>query len=154
MTEKDIVRLLEFHSTKDYMYVSNSFVFSEESDFLSFSYQDIAHEFEIKVSRTDYFKDFKKRKHRLMEMLTDKKTAPYDEKAVIKDLPNKFSFIVPEGLIDKSEVPKYAGLYHVIQSEGGATIKCMKRPKTLHKEKFNQWRYLANKLFWQNRKRK
>lgn len=66
-----------------------------------------------------------------------------------KILPNKFSFAVPEGLIDKSEVPSYAGLYYI--NEFGK-VKNVKRAKFIHKDKFSNWRYLCQKMYYNKHK--
>lgn len=184
-----IVRCMSNKQTNERMFAIESFVFSEESDFLSFDYQDKTHEFEIKVSRSDFKADFKKSKHarieriikgeklvtipgeernktcnidhiiRAFEVYGDKSRDYYKPTNPFKpwycsvhymktdpvNLPNKFSFIVPEGLVDKSEVPHYAGLYYCFPD---GQIKCIKRAKTIHKEKFSRWRKLSLTLFY------
>ena len=51
----------KFHSHK--YQLSNSFIYSEESDFFSVTGAGYAQEVEIKISRSDFKADFKKRKH-------------------------------------------------------------------------------------------
>lgn len=61
------------------------------------------------------------------------------------DVPNKFSFACPEGLIKKEELPSHYGLYYVNDS---GLIREVKRAKFVHKEKFSNWKHLASKFFW------
>ena len=59
-------------------------------------------------------------------------------------LPNKFFYAVPDGLITKEEVPEYAGLLYI--SETGA-VKKIKDGKFLHKDKLKPEK-LFNKTYY------
>lgn len=183
---------------KAYVVASNVFLFGEESDFLSVSRERLSHEFEIKISRSDFKADFKKAKHLEMKAILEGKEfatipgkqtdtcsiesllsnyenylnnysnhwaefkrpwteyrpkfreIPYScrvtfNKIILRNLPNKFSFVVPEGLISPDEVPNYAGLFYVNKFGG---IREVKRGKFLHKEKFSRWEDLCLKFFY------
>ena len=158
MDSTEILKALRVkHSERSYMYVQNKYVFGEESDFLTFSYKDQTHEFEIKVSKSDFKADFKKEKHATIPKIISgithetihrheyKNYCSFHNRCLTDITPNKFSFITPAGLIMPNEVPGYAGLYWV--DEDG-TITCEKNSKTIHKLPFSNWRYLANKLFY------
>ncbi|APZ82881.1 hypothetical protein [Flavobacterium phage FL-1] len=63
MTEKLIQKaLLRFFSSHKYVF-TNTYFFSNESDFLSFLSSGFCYECEIKISRSDFKADFKKEKH-------------------------------------------------------------------------------------------
>jgi len=104
----------------------NVYVFQNESDFLAVSKSGYVWEVEIKISRADFKNDFKKtnwngiKKHKVLT----------SENSFLK--PNKFCFAVPEGLIEKNEVPDYAGLIYVAKNKDCQIIK---QPKFLHKNK-------------------
>lgn len=65
------------------------------------------------------------------------------------NLPNRFYYLVPHGLIDKSEVPAYAGLmyYNPNAKTIGDIITFEKRCKKIHDKKFDNWKDIAIKLY-------
>ena len=138
---------------RDRMNISNMYVFGEESDFLTFSYKDQTHEFEVKVSRNDFKADFKKSKHEYFEQVLSGNVTymQYKKERDRRDeIPNRFSFVVPYGLIKRTEVPNYAGLYYVCPN---GEIICHKKSKLIHGHKFNRWRSLSLKLFYKTKKK-
>lgn len=97
-------------------------------------------EYEIKSSRGDFLKDFKKskkifnghnydvvKKHDWL--VTD---GLMSKSSCNKFKPNEFYFVCPSGLISAQEIPKSYGLIHVMES---GQVCIMKRPKKLHKRK-------------------
>ena len=103
----------------------------EESDVIAVSSSDVVKEFEIKISRSDFKADFKKkRKHDQLE-----NPAKYRRECI----PNKFYYVCPEGLIKPEEVPEYAGLIYVVPTKylgrDDFTITYAKQAKYIHKEK-------------------
>lgn len=103
-----------------------------ECDVLSISKSNYIYEYEIKISRADFKKDFIKKKH--TNIINEKFTK------VIKGetsylLPNYFNFVTPKDLIKIDEVPEYAGLIYM--NEDG-TFDIIKKPKLLHKIKANE----------------
>lgn len=99
-------------------------------------------EYEIKTSRGDFLKDFKKSKK-----IYNKHTRQYDcinkhdllkNNDIIRDkkrnkfLPNKFFFVTPIGLISRNEIDDCYGLIEVLES---GQVVISKRPKKLHSEK-------------------
>lgn len=200
MTAKNIQKALEYKFDKAYVYTNNVYLYNEESDFLSISKDMYTHEFEIKISRSDFKADFKKSRHIEMKafysgigLITvpgrqtvscnidvfidswsrfkERKSSGHYRNEEWKDvypkmrevlcssevtyrevkssnLPNKFSFIVPEGLVSKDEIPEYAGLFYV---NSFGSIKEIKRAKFLHKEPFGKWEELCLKFFYRNK---
>lgn len=102
-----------------------------ECDVLSVSKSNYIYEYEIKISRSDFKKDFLKEKHThiINENFT---TIKKGELHYI--LPNYFSFVTPSNLISIDEVPDYAGLIYM-NDDGSFDI--VKKPKLLHKTKAN-----------------
>lgn len=105
-----------------------------EADLFSLRRSGYAEEFEIKVSRSDFFADKKKtHKHHSYGLAFNGGTPVCDG---IKRMPNRFSFIVPEYLnITEKDVPEYAGLY-IVSNKG--RFDCAKSPPVIHKNK-NEW---------------
>ena len=113
-------------STQKYV-MENLYVFSWESDKLIMTRSDMLYEFEIKISRSDFKADFKKKdKHVILEG-KEEFVPSYDKildcwkplheeyyKVSRYKKPHYFYYAVPEGLIDASEVPEYAGLIYVL----------------------------------------
>lgn len=109
-----------------------------ECDVLAISKADLIYEFEVKISRSDFRKDFtKEHKHRLL--LERKGISKYDkykngkrldEQVSWFNIPNYFSYLVPKDLISVEEVPEYAGLIYIYDDY--KTIEWVKRPPKLH----------------------
>lgn len=167
--------------------ICEAFVYPEESDFLTINRSNYTHEFEVKVSRSDFWADFKKKKHSRFSSIMkgdeyymnhknkaketcdisryiDAYERGYKRSPVLHNanapwassvwfskikydyLPNRFSFVVPEGMVSKEEVPNYAGLYYV---DDLGIVTNVKKSKLLHKAKFKAWETLASKYYWQ-----
>jgi len=122
--------------------LSNIFIFPGwESDVFNVSKSMIISEYEIKVSRNDFFADFnKKEKHKTLEDL-------WTKGIMNQEVPNHFYYCVPEGLIQADEVPEYSGLIYCISP---LWFKVIKKAPKLHSEKMNNdlWETIAMKLFY------
>jgi len=113
-----------------------------ECDIFSIMNNNMSYEFEVKVSRGDYFKDFKKEVEVIPDLFSSGKSREV-VRAVkkkheilenpppgIKFVPNFFYFVVPQNLIKVKEVPKYAGL---IYWHGSRMFSILKRAKKITK---------------------
>ncbi len=139
-TEEYIQRILDgfFKQNSQKYTLENLYVFDWESDKLIETRSGLIYEYEIKVSRSDYKNDFKnkKDKHVILEgkerLLPSydirkenyDKFGPVNEKRFLvenRKKPNYFYYAVPEGMIDVSEVPDYAGLIYVLPEETNKT---------------------------------
>lgn len=83
---------------KFYCITPNVKFFDWESDLIFKDRNDMLYEFEIKTSKSDFLADFKKPKHKMM-------------KSASMDVANYFYFVCPDGIVNVSDVPEYAGLY-------------------------------------------
>lgn len=99
--------------------VPNIYIYNWESDVLAVNRKSkYVTEFEIKISKYDFKADFnKKEKHRLLEF----KNKP-------QMIPNYFYYVTPPGLLDKKDIPSYAGLIEI-----GTSVRYIKRAGLLHK---------------------
>ena len=100
-----------------------------ECDVISVSKSDYIYEYEIKISRADYKKDFIKEKH--SQMIRENHTKIVKGEMMYLS-PNYFNFITPRGLISLEEVPEYAGLIYI---NDDLTFDIIKKPLLLHKTK-------------------
>jgi hypothetical protein len=127
-----------------------------ECDFLSISRADFITEFEIKLSRNDFRRDFKDKfiKHEWLKgnrgelliesnMSQEKIVESFDpnfvgiQRTIKMDEfkgPNYFNYICPENLIKLEEVPEYAGLIYV-RNNDFTRIKIIKPAPKIHKNK-------------------
>jgi hypothetical protein len=132
MTEKEIIKQLS-HWLDDRKYpfrMPNAFVYKWECDYWAMTSSGICREFEIKISRADYFNDAKKDKHK------------------VADGANYFYYVVPKDMIKPAEVdPKY-GLIYVWDT---GFVQVIKKPRQLHASPFDDWKMLANKMYWRFR---
>ena len=99
-------------------------------------------EYEIKCSKQDFKADFKKeRKHKELSTLAD-----------LSILPNYFSYVCPEGMIEEADVPEYAGLYYIMESRNKLkkVPRVIIKPPILHNERvdYEKWRQIAIRLMW------
>lgn len=148
MTAKDIDKSLRkhFESNSRYM-VSNVYAFDHhylETDFLLVKENGYIYDIEIKISKSDFKADFKKKKHEVLKSgfitaqsyytrTEEDKLVRYNKGDKVEiERPNRFYFCVPENLITKEDVPDYAGLFYV--NEFG-DIRKVKEAKLLHKDK-------------------
>lgn len=168
---KSVRRFVLNHEHK----LENVFVHSWEADMFSVTKTGYAYETEIKVSRSDFFVDFKKPKHHYFK--TYKKgfgTLPGDrswtgagwlevqkspelkdyrmEYCTFKSIPfdhkhcpNKFIYAVPVGMVEAHEVPDYAGLMYVMDS---GDFRMIKQAPYLHKDIINVKEMLFTKYYY------
>lgn len=108
--------------------IPRAFIYGWESDFWCMTNSGETREFEIKISRSDYAADRKKEKHS-----DSTKGANY------------FYYVVPENLITKEEV---SGKYGLIYVSSDGNLEIIKKPSRLNQFVFNDWRMLANKMYW------
>lgn len=129
MTEFDIIKALakSIDDRKFPFQCSRAFIYGWESDYWSMTESGETREFEIKISRADYFADAKKEKHIKQEAGA-----------------NYFYYVVPEGLIKKEEVDQKYGLIYIVN--GRAQIE--KKPRRLNSNEFTRWKMLASKFYW------
>lgn len=157
MTTKEVhYAIRSFFGNHDFKLL-NTFIFAWESDFFAISKSGYSVEVEVKVSKADFRKDFthKTDKHELFKRhkefafirskyettelgfkLTDgtwclPKCTMISWTKPCESLPNRFYYACPEGLIDVSELPGYAGLIYVT-SFG---CRMVKQAPFLHKNK-------------------
>lgn len=164
MTSNDIQKALASHFRDNSKYiVPNIFYFrmdnDYESDLLIFKENGSVFEIEIKVSRSDFFADFKKGlKHNCLKeggFITEnvrfardvnKKLNKYLKGDFVPTpIPNRFYFAVPDDLIKVDELPDYCGLFYVSQN---GFVRKIKESKILTKEKIINYEKLTNKFYW------
>lgn len=126
--------------------LSNFFAGSYEMDVFRLTDKGIIYEYEIKISRADFKKDFKKAgKHSLM--------------VTKKCYCNRFYFVTPEDLVHQNEIPDYAGLIYYTdhEAEAGKTnfrnpgsARIVKVAPLIHKEKAGHdiYKSISRKLYF------
>jgi hypothetical protein len=152
---------------------ANAFIFKGdwESDFFVQKQNGYAYEFEVKISRSDFFADKKKvEKHLILETgkyqrkgsegnwNSEIKKWEYEDKITEHEhdfRPNKFFYVVPENMIKVEEVPKYAGLMYVPQDDYKGVVTVKEAP-FIHKNKLDFESVLCSKFYnyWLEAKQK
>jgi hypothetical protein len=110
--------------------ICNAFIYEWESDYWAMTTNGETREFEIKISRSDFFTDRKKDKH----------SNPFKGA-------NFFYYVTPKGLIKPEEVAQNYGLIYV----GDMGVEVVKKPRRLNSLPFDNWKMLANKMYWRFR---
>ena len=127
--------------------LSNIYLWNWESDILFITPSGFAHEFEIKISYSDFKADGnKKGKH---QRLSDN----------IYNIPNRpatFTYVCPPDIIPVSAIPDYTGLAYVIEvdkyyqedPDKCLSLKYIKTPKRRKVEPLTdkKWRQIAGKM--------
>jgi len=121
MTTKEIqkaigkMQVLKFHSPvcENVKYLISDF----ELDVISISKSGMLYEFEVKISRSDFTADKKKKKHSFYAHIAPDRS------------PNYFSYACPKDLIKPSEIGSGVGLYYV----DGEDVIEIQSPKRRHK---------------------
>ena|GEM_PF-2136521 len=102
-----------------------NYFFAGELDVVSVNGNCYVSEFEIKVSRSDFKADAKKRKWNLYDN-------PYKGTS-FNHVPNYFTYVCPPGLIKEEDLKPYMGLIYV----SGEEITIIRKPKAIHRFKEN-----------------
>lgn len=142
---KNIERSLSLHLyEKRHSPISTHFTGSglAECDVISVSKSDYIYEYEVKISKSDFKADFKKKKHSYMnerKSVNESKNHYY--------IPNYFYFVTTENLVSLEEIPEYAGLIYLMSGTDGV-FKTIKKAPLLHKTKASSVfiRELSHKL--------
>lgn len=142
--------------------IPNFYHFGYEMDMFKLTSKQLVVEYEVKISRADYFNDFKKNRKAWKSDTEYKHDLIRSGKAA-----SSFCFVVPENLIHPNEVPKHCGLMY-FRPEGTVIPKInslveedvdpdvsiadkiysVKASPTLHKNKFTDFQALAKSLSW------
>lgn len=120
--EKDLVLTNHFHS-------------DWEADILVINAEGFSHEFEIKLSRSDFKNDFKKN---YQNAKTKEKFLKHDKISCGDYLCNRFSFLIPMGMIEPDEIPSHCGIVEFDHNPDSwrTTFHEVRKPVAVHEEKF------------------
>lgn len=123
--ERNFQKVL-FLNTQCQHYGCNVYLGGSECDFVGIRKSGYWAEYEIKVSRSDFFNDKKKiNKHaKLSDCFNFKSSGRFL-------VPNYFFYVVPNGMVSIDEMPKYAGLIYIHDYR----MEVVKNAPRLHKEK-------------------
>ena len=100
-------------------------VFGWEPDMLIIR-RGVVTEYEIKISRQDFWADLKKTRHMLLGKhwaQVQMYPARRNRSAFAANIPNSFWYVCPEGLIKPEDVPEYAGLLWLVSGSSGLSAR-------------------------------
>lgn len=120
--------------------LNNVYIFEWESDLFAISTSKYAVEIEVKISRSDFLADFKKKKHKLFN-----EARQAGKGHEFTRIPNRFYFACPEGMIKSWEVPAYAGLIYTNPKYADFHIE--KKAPLIHKVKNDFTKPLLSKYY-------
>lgn len=115
--------------------------FTGEIDVCSVMKSGLVNEYEIKISRSDFFADAKKEnKHTVFEKMSAgvffEKRSYYSGSGIYQiefTAPNYFYYVVPTDLVKTEEVPHYAGLIY-INPENSFDLRSVKKAVRIHQQ--------------------
>lgn len=127
--------LFEYYMKGKYIMVPNVSwsYFDWETDLVAITKSSYVHEYEIKITHSDFLKDFEKRKHYTLKDAWRKQIHPNR----LRRIPNYFWYVAPLKAIPLC-VPDYAGLIEVRSDRYGLQLFQIKQPKLLHKNKISE----------------
>ena len=99
-----------------------SYFLGHEMDVCSINKSGFITEYEVKISKSDFIADSKKRKWK------------YFNSKMELYIPNYFYYVCPTGLIIESQIPEYAGLIYVEDN----SLSTIKKASLIHKHKHNR----------------
>lgn len=129
--EKDIVLTNHFHT-------------DWEADILLVDLNGCSHEIEIKLSKADFKNDFKKS---YINSQTGEKFLKHDKIGCGDYVCNKFSFLLPMGMIDAEKIPFHCGIiefYHNPDSWETEFFE-IRKPKEIHGDSY--WKLVDKEAF-------
>ncbi len=134
MTSKIQETVCKHLAMKGYEAICENFCYNWEMDVAALSKSNMLHEYEVKISRSDFLADKKQKSIKFSHFeIRNERT-----------IPNYFFYVCPEGMISESEIPVWAGLYYFSKAEGEITM--IKNAKKLHKSTLNHERILRKML--------
>ncbi len=123
--EKDLVLTNHFHS-------------DWEADILIIDEEGMSFEIEIKFSKADFKNDFKKQ---YQNQKTKEKFLKHD-KISCGDYPcNRFSFLLPQGMIEADTIPEHCGIIEFYHNPDSweTTFTVIRKPSIVHTDSF--WKF-------------
>lgn len=146
MKESDIITkgVIKYCRDKNHeVTVANFFYKDYEFDIFSMTSSGYIYEFEVKISKSDFKRDFTHK--------ADKHKQYANNKNITN--PNRFFYVCPEGLIKKEELPPYAGLiYTRIYPNDKVYLDLIVDAPLIHKSKQGEkiYKWLTGKLYWRH----
>lgn len=140
IADQIILHLLKYgRKNPSEIMLANIQMFMYEMDVFKLMSNGYVVEYEVKISRSDFFNDFKKNHGRYNQPPVYKHQDLADGKAA-----NRFFFVTTKGLVTKEEVPYYAGLMYFDDGK----ICTIKPAPLIHRKPFDDYRSLAISLSW------
>ncbi len=109
------------HDKQHHVAIPRSYVTGNETDVLSITKAGYIHEYELKISRSDFKADAKKSKFRRY----------IHQVASV----NYFYYVYPTGLLKEEEIPNFAGIIEVHATETKIYFKEVRKPVRIGKQK-------------------
>lgn len=103
---------LQYQKKHNFIYPNNASMFCWEADMISVTGSGYIHEYEIKISKSDFKADFKKPKHKIF----------LGENKSHKHFPSYFWYVTYGFEIDETDIPKYAGWIKMSQRGESKTL--------------------------------
>ena len=127
--------------------LTNFFHSDWEADILSINNEGFSHEIEIKLSKSDFKNDFKKK---YTNQKTGEKFLKHDKIGCGDYICNSFSFLLPMGMIDHNEIPNHCGIIEFYHDEDNweTTFYKIREPKTIHQDSY--WKLCDKDSFIRN----
>lgn len=127
--------------------LTNFFHSDWEADILSINNEGFSHEIEIKLSKSDFKNDFKKK---YTNQKTGEKFLKHDKIGCGDYICNSFSFLLPMGMIDHKTIPEHCGIIEFYHDDDNweTTFYKIREPKKIHNDSY--WKLCDKDHFMRN----
>lgn len=124
--------------------LTNYFHADWEADILLIDADGYSHEIEIKFSKSDFKNDFKKK---YVNQHTGEKFLKHDKIGCGDYACNRFSFLLPMGMIKHEQIPEHCGIIEFYHNEDDweTTFMHIREPKPIHETPY--WKLMDKDLF-------
>ena len=127
--------------------LTNFFHSDWEADILLIDNNGFSHEIEIKLSKSDFKNDFKKK---YTNQKTGEKFLKHDKIGCGDYICNSFSFLLPMGMLEHKDIPEHCGIIEFYHDEDNweTTFYKMREPKAIHQDSY--WKLCDKDHFIRN----
>lgn len=124
--------------------LSNYFHADWEADLLLIDAEGFSHEIEIKFSKSDFKNDFKKK---YIHHHTGEKFLKHDKISCGDYACNRFSFLLPMGMIKHDQIPEHCGIIEFYHDEDNweTSFTTVREAKNVHETSY--WKLIDKDLF-------
>ena len=107
MTEQSIIKDLFLKWGKSGISACNMYYYRFESDMITLSKSGYITEYEVKLTKSDFYADLKK------TAIHNRKSITRHNMLISGQAANRFYYVLPKGMVPEEDIPKWAGIIYI-----------------------------------------